>query len=104
MFPASNAHACTVPAAPLPRRQTRTEGTWSLHHRSIVTVNRGKVIGLQPRIFFRFSQTKYQLRKKTGRAISESARICSRSTDSSGDRRSPDRRGHRQAACTILPL
>jgi hypothetical protein len=104
MFPASNAHACIVPAAPLPRRQTRAESTWSLRHRSIVTVNHGGVIGLQPRVFFQFSQTKYQLRKKTGRAISVSAWICSRSTDSFGGRRSPDRRGHRQAACTMLPL
>lgn len=99
MFPASNAHACTVPAAAVPAVQREREGTGSLRRRSIAAVNCGGVIGLQPRILFRFSQTKYQLRKKAGCAISASAWIRSRSTDSFGDHRSPKRRGHRQAAC-----
>jgi len=66
IFPASNAHACIVPVAPVLAVQREREGTGSLRRRSIVTVNRGGVIGLQPRILFRFSQTKYQLRKRQG--------------------------------------
>jgi hypothetical protein len=32
----------------------------------MVQVNGGRLIGLHPHIFFPFSQTKYQLRKKAG--------------------------------------
>jgi hypothetical protein len=66
MFPASNAHACTVPAAPLPRRQTRTEGTWSLRHWSIVTVNRGESSDFSHVSFFGFLRRNINCEKRQG--------------------------------------
>ncbi len=54
----------------------KRSGTRSFRQRSIVCVDRCGVMGLRPRIVFRFSQTKYQLRKMAGCAIAGTACTC----------------------------